>query len=273
MNSPAEVAANYVAIGKKKAELPIVKMLLMGILAGAFIALGAAGANTAAHGAQASNMVRLLACLFFPAGLAMVLLAGSELFTGNCLLIIPLMEKQIGIGGLLKNWVFVYIGNLLGSLLIAFLVVNAGQLNIGAGALGAFTIKVAASKAGLDFTTAFCSGILCNTLVCLAVWVSFAAKDVPGKILGLYLPIALFVLCGFEHSVANMFFIPAGLLALANPTYAALAAEGGVNTAGLTWNAFFINNLVPVTLGNIVGGMIFVGLVYWYIFLYKAKKA
>ena len=271
MLSPKEVAERYVSIGKGKAALPVGRMLALGMLAGAFIALAAVGANTALSTVQNPSLGKLAAACVVPGGLAMVLLAGSELFTGNCLLVIPLLQKEIGWGGMLRNWFFVYLGNLLGSLLIVALASGGGQWGLFSGQLAVTTIKVAAAKVGLSFPAAFCLGVCCNFLVCIAVWISFAADSVGGKLAGLFFPIMLFVLSGFEHSVANMYYIPAGLAAAANPGFATLAAEAGVDMSGLTWGAFFLRNLLPVTLGNIAGGSILVGCVYWYCYLRKGK--
>ncbi|MBR3392006.1 MAG: formate/nitrite transporter family protein [Firmicutes bacterium] len=271
MLSPKEVAERYVSIGKGKAALPVGRMLALGMLAGAFIALAAVGANTALSTVENPSLGKLASACVFPGGLAMVLLAGSELFTGNCLLVIPLLQKEIGWGGMLRNWFFVYLGNLLGSLLIVALAAGGGQWGLFSGQLAVTTIKVAAAKVGLSFPAAFCLGVCCNFLVCIAVWISFAADSVAGKLAGLFFPIMLFVLSGFEHSVANMYYIPAGLAAAADPGFAAQAAAAGVDMSGLTWGAFFLRNLLPVTLGNIVGGSVLVGCVYWYCYLRKNK--
>ena len=271
MLSPKEVAERYVNIGRGKAALPVGRMLALGLLAGAFIAMAAVGANTALSTVENPSLGKLASACVFPGGLAMVLLAGSELFTGNCLLVIPLLQKEIGWGGMLRNWLFVYIGNLLGALLIVALAAAGGQWGLFSGQLAVTTIKVAAAKVGLSFPAAFCLGICCNFLVCIAVWISFAADSVGGKLAGLFFPIMLFVLAGFEHSVANMYYIPAGLAAAANPDFAARALEAGVDMSGLTWGAFFLRNLLPVTLGNIVGGSLLVGCVYWYCYLRGGK--
>lgn len=272
MNAPNEVAANYVGIGKKKTLTPISKLLVLGIFAGMFIAMAAVGANTASCMIPNAGVAKLVGAMIFPVGLAMVLIAGSELFTGNTLIIIPVLEKQATVGGMLKNWVAVYIGNFIGSLFVAFLVNSCNQLGLFSNALAATTIKTALAKSSLNFGNAFILGILCNFLVCIAVWISFAAKDVAGKFLGLYMPIMLFVLAGFEHSVANMYYVPAGLIAAKNPAYLATAIEKGIDVTNLTWGNFFMNNLIPVTLGNIVGGSLIVGLGYWFAFLKDAKK-
>ena len=244
MNSPAEIAKNYIQIGTGKCKLSIPKMLLLGIMAGIFIAI--AGAGSVLGNALVS---KVCGAAIFPAGLAMVLICGSELFTGNCLIIIPVLTKDVKVVQMLKNWLFVYIGNIIGAMAIAALTVGCGTF--GNEAVGQALASAALSKATMSFGTAFIKGILCNLLVCLAVWMAFAAKTVAGKIIGLFFPIFVFVLCGFEHSVANMFYIPAGIF---------------MGVEGVTWGGFFITNLIPVTLGNIVGGC-FVGIMYWAVYL------
>ena len=270
MFTPAEVAKNVIGIGKKKAGLPAGKMLVLGIMAGLLIALAAAGSNTISCTVESGSIAKFLSGMVFPAGLTMVLLAGSELSTGNCLMMIPLIEKEIRLTSLLRNWIIVYIGNFIGSAIVAVLIYYGGQLDLFDGALAVNTIKVAAGKCSLTFTKAFCLGILCNFLVCIAVWISFAAKTVSGKIMGLFLPIMLFILCGFEHCVANMYYGTAGLLANADAAYHAAAADTVSSIGNLTAGNFLIGNLLPVTLGNIVGGSIMVGCVYWFAYLQKS---
>lgn len=271
MYTPAEVTKNVVGIGKGKAALPVSKMFILGMMAGIFIALAAVASNTVSCTVESASIAKLLSGLVFPAGLTMVLLAGSELFTGNCLMIIPLFEREITLKAMLKNWIIVYIGNFIGSIIIVFLVYWGGQLDLFSGALAVNTIKVAAAKCSLTFTKALCLGILCNLLVCIAVWISFAAKTVSSKIIGLFLPIMLFVLCGFEHSVANMYYGMAGIVANTNDAYHAAAAETVANIANLTPGNFFLMNLLPVTIGNIIGGSVLVGCVYWFAYLRKGK--
>ena len=264
MNSPAEVAKNYIGIGKGKATNGFWKLLILGMLAGAFIGLAGVGATTAAVNVPGSVGKFLGACIF-PVGLAMVLLAGSELFTGNNLIIIPVLTGDIKFVQMLRNWIIVYIGNLIGSIIVAFLVVygHVGNLFGGVdGGLAAAMMSAATGKVTMGFGDAFLKGICCNFLVCIAVWISFAAKDVVGKFWGLYMPIMLFVLCGFEHCVANMYYIPAGLFC---------KALYGVDNEKLTWGAMFVKNLIPVTLGNIVGGAGLVGLPYWFVYLRGSK--
>ncbi|KIR02018.1 Formate efflux transporter [Lachnospiraceae bacterium TWA4] len=267
MNSPAEIAKNYLTIGKNKVNTPVPKMFLLAMLAGMFIGMGAVAA-TAANGTLGAGV----GAFVFPGGLAMVLVAGSELFTGNSLIVIPLLQGEVSIGGLLKNWVVVYLGNLVGSLLVAFIAVQGGVMT----KFGAGTVSTALSKCSLSFSDALLKGIGCNFLVCIAVWMSFAAKDVVGKIVGLYLPIMMFVIAGFEHSVANMTYIPMGLFANQTMRDAAVKAaeESGkaIDLANLSWGNFFISNLLPVTIGNIIGGGILVGCVYWFVYLSDSKN-
>lgn len=271
--SPAEVANNVIGIGKGKATNTVAKLFFLGILAGMFIAFAATGANTASCTIENASVAKLVGALIFPVGLAMVLIAGSELFTGNCLVIVSVLEKEAKLSQMLKNWVVVYIGNFVGSMLVVLLVNFSGQLGLFDGALAVTTMKVAAGKAGLAFGKATLLGIGCNFLVCIAVWISFAAKSVGCKMLGLFMPIMLFVLSGFEHSVANMYYVPSGLVAKAiNPDAVAMAAEKGIDLTNLTWGNFFVNNLIPVTIGNIIGGMVLVGMMYWFIFVRKSAK-
>lgn len=268
MNSPADIAKNYIVIGKGKAQMSAGRMFILAIFAGMFIAVAGAGASTASVMVSNASVAKLISGCVFPAGLAMVLIAGSELFTGNCLMVIPWMEKEITLIQMLRNWVIVYVGNFVGSLFIGYTVSAGHQLSLFGNALGGATINTAVMKTSLSFQDAFIKGILCNFLVCIAIWMAFAAKDVVGKIIGLYFPILLFVVSGFEHSVANMFYISAGLFAKMNPDYVGAAAA---DTSHLTWGSFLIKNLLPVTLGNIVGGSIIVGLGYWFVYVRRNR--
>ena len=272
MFTPNEVAQNVIGIGKKKASTASGKLFCLGILAGMFIALAAVGANTASSVIENASVAKLIAACVFPTGLIMVLCAGSELFTGNCLIIVSVLERETKVLQMLRNWVMVYLGNFVGSVAVAWCINAAGQLDLFSGALALTTMKTAATKASLAFGKAVLLGIFCNFLVCIAVWISFAAKTIAGKVIGLFMPIMVFVLSGFEHSVANMYYVPAGLFALSNPAYAEQAAEIA-NIGSLTWGNFFVNNLLPVTIGNIIGGMVLVGMAYWYIYLKKDRKA
>ena len=269
MNSPKEIAQNYITIGAEKTKQPVGKMFLLGILAGIFIALAGVAATVAPATIASASVAKLVGAAVFPGGLAMVLIAGSELFTGNNLIVIPVLQKQATIGGMLKNWVVVYIGNFVGSILIAALVVYGHTFSLFGAAVGGSAINIAVGKVSMIFSDALIRGILCNFLVCIAVWMAFAAKDVVGKIVGLFFPIMFFVLCGFEHSVANMYFISAGLFAAGNDTYLAAATA---DPSVLTWGAFFVKNLLPVTIGNIIGGSLLTGVGYWLIYLRGSDK-
>ena len=203
----------------------------------------------------------------------MVVVAGGELFTGNSLMLMAMAEGRISPWQLLRSWIVVYAGNFAGALLTAGLVCLSGQWGMSGGLLGASVIKTAAGKTALSFQNAFFLGILCNWLVCLAVWMSFAARDIAGKVLVIFFPIWIFVTSGFEHSVANMYYIPAGILAAADPALAERAASVGLSPealANLNWGAMLQANLLPVTLGNVVGGGVLVALACW--FVYRRDK-
>lgn len=271
MNSPAEVAKNYVNIGKGKVNTPVPKMFILAMMAGMFIAMAGVGASTASCTVENASLGKLVGAAVFPGGLAMVLIAGSELFTGNTLLIIPLMEKEVSLAGVLKNWVVVYIGNLVGSMIVSAICVWGGQVGLFSNGLAVSAMATATAKCSMPFMQALIKGIGCNFLVCIAVWMSFAAKDIAGKFFALYLPILIFVVAGFEHSIANMYYITVGLFAKMNPTYVQAAADAGKDLTNLTWGNMFIANLLPVTIGNIIGGAVLVGLSYWFVYLRKSK--
>ncbi len=270
-NAPAQVAELMLVGMTGKSKLPLVKMFLLGILAGAFIAFGAEASSLAAHNVTQVGIQRLIMGCVFPVGLIMVVLLGTELFTGNCMMVAAVADKRVKLAMLLRNWIVVYLGNLIGAALIVLLVSATGQLGYSSNGLAVLTIKIAAAKTGLSFGAAFAGGILCNALVCIAVLLAMASKSIIGKIAGIWFPIMAFVLSGFEHSVANMYYIPAGIFASMNPAYAAAAQEAGVNMANL--NALgFLGNIVPVTLGNIVGGAV-IALVMWFCFARDKKQA
>lgn len=270
--SPAEVAKNYVNIGKGKVNTPVIKMFLLAVLAGAFIAIGGIASTTASVSVEQASVAKFLGACVFPGGLTMVLLAGSELFTGNSLLVIPLLEKEITAAGMLKNWVVVYLGNFVGSFLVAAGVIYGHTPSLFGNKLAVSILSTAAGKCSMTFSDAMIRGILCNFLVCIAVWISFAAKDVAGKVIGLFFPIMMFVVCGFEHSVANMYYISAGLLAKGLPQFAQAATEAGIDFSSVTVAGMLGKNLLPVTIGNIIGGAICVGCTYWFIYLRKTDK-
>ena len=274
--SPSEFLEGNIKTEVKRVNMPIFKLVLLGILAGMFIAGGAAASNVAMHNISNVGLARLVAGVIFPVGLMMIVLVGGELFTGDWLLILGIMDKKYNVLQAIKVLVIVFITNLLGSVIIAFIVYESGQFNYTDGLLGAFTIKVALSKTGLSFTNAFCSGILCNIFVCLAVLMAASSKQVSGKILGIFFPIMAFVVSGYEHCVANMYYIPAGIIAKMNDSYVAKAKDAynftDAKLDGLNIKTFFVDNLIPVTLGNIVGGMLFVGVILYLVNHKKAEK-
>ena len=209
MLSQPETVAFGIAMGEKKAKAGWVRQIVLAFWAGAFIAFAAEGSNMAAFNllarAETYGLGKCLAGTIFPVGLMLVMLTGAELFTGNTLMCMALAEKRITLAAMLRNWLFVYIGNFLGSLFLAHMIVTSGQLASGAGMLGGVTLRIAASKVALDFLPAFYLGLMCNWLVCLAVWFCWSARSQTGKMLGIFFPIWLFITSGFEHSVAQRF--------------------------------------------------------------------
>lgn len=274
--SPAEIAEFTVGVGVKKASLKWWKQFVLGIMAGMFIALAGNASSVAGYGISSAGLSKTLSGALFAAGLLMVLFAGAELFTGNCLMTMAVAEKKIRTSAMLKNWFFVYLGNLVGGVLYTFLMSNTTQMNMGGGQLGAYAINAAYGKCTMEFMPAFIMGIFCNVLVCIAVWVSYSTKNVAGKILAMFFPIWIFVASGYEHCVANMYFIPMGIFEKDNATAVAAAMDKYGLTAdqisSVNWQNFFVTNLIPVTLGNILGGGVVVGLVYWLVYVKKSKK-
>ncbi|MDE6312158.1 MAG: formate/nitrite transporter family protein [Lachnospiraceae bacterium] len=260
MHSPLEIAKNYVEVGIFKAKMSIFKMLLLGFFAGMFIGFAGIASTTAGCSIELPSVSKLAGALIFPSGMAMVLIAGSELFTGNNLIILAVLEKKITVLQMLRNWLFVYIGNFLGTAFVAFMVVYSHTPDLFGGNLSAAIVNAGKARTDLSFMDGFFKGILCNILVCIAVWMSFAAKKVSGKLMTSYWPVLLFVLCGFEHSIADMYF---GVAALLTSSVYDISAEG------LTWFHFLLGNLLPVTLGNIVGGAGIVGFGYWLSYLHR----
>lgn len=269
-----EVIEQNIQNGIKKTNLTTKKLILLGIVAGFFIGIGAEASSLAMHGISNVGLARTVAGAVFPIGLMLIVLLGGELFTGNCLISMAVYDKKAKLKGMIRNLIIVYISNFIGAALMAWMINNCGQLNFSDGGAGAFTIKVALGKVGIDPIQAIVSGILCNVLVCLAIFMAATAKDVAGKCIAIFFPIFVFVISGFEHCVANMYYIPAGIFAAQNSLYAAKATELYGITAeqlsGLNFGTMF-SNLIPVTIGNIIGGMVFVGLLYWY--LYRKKES
>lgn len=271
---PAEVVEANINAACTKVKMPIWKMILLGVLGGMFIACGASSSSVAMHNISNVGLARLVAGAVFPVGLMMIVFIGGELFTGDCLMINGVLDKRYSVWSMLRVLLIVWFSNLIGSVVIAFLAYAAGQYNFTNGLLGAFTIKVALGKVNLSFGTAFASGIACNVFVCAAVLMAAAAKDIEGKVWAIFFPILAFVVSGYEHCVANMYYIPAGLFAMQNETYVQRVMEEYGYTAeqlsGLNLANFFVKSSIPVTLGNMVGGMLFLGVILY--FVNKKKK-
>jgi len=262
--TPPEYVEAYINASVAKAYMPTGKLFLMGMMAGAFVAIGAASASAASHALTNIGVAKALAGIVFPIGLMMIIFIGGELFTGDTMMLMGAMHKQFTYQRLLRTLFWVYLSNLNGAVLISFLVVNSGQYAYSANGLGAYTIKVAVDKCNGSFTSLLISGILCNVLVCVAVLMSMAAKDATGKVFGFLFPIFAFVIAGYEHCVANMYYIPAGMQAARNEVYVNKAMElyglTAEQIASVNIPNFLVGNLLPVTIGNIIGGMLFISI-------------
>jgi len=265
--TPKEIAARIEKIGVSKSAGDPLRVFTLAILAGAFIAFGAVFFTvvTFDSGEVVAGLMRLIGGFAFCLGLILVVVAGAELFTGNNLIVMAYVDGKVSLKQLLQNWGIVYVGNFIGAVGVMLLIYLSGHWDIGNGAVGAKAIAIANAKVNLTWMEAFTRGILCNILVCLAVWLCFAGRTVVDKVLAILFPITAFVAMGFEHSVANMYFISAGLVAKEHAEYASLM--GSMNLDNLTLMNFLFSNLLPVTLGNIIGGSVFVGLFYWFIYL------
>lgn len=284
---PAEMATRAEYLGVRKAEMPAFTMFMLAILAGAFISMGAIFATTVAAGGMSISaadgtaaystglpygVTRLLTGLAFCLGLILVVIGGAELFTGNNLIVMAWASGKVTGRALLRNWAIVYVGNFVASVATAGLVFFSKQYTFGSDAVGITALKIAVAKCDLTFVQAIALGILCNALVCLAVWMTFSARTTLDKIASIIFPITAFVAAGFEHSIANMYFIPYALFVKGfDPEFMARVGEKVPKLELLTWEKFFVNNLIPVTIGNIIGGAVFVAAIYWIIFLREKK--
>ncbi|HID53542.1 MAG TPA: formate transporter FocA [Anaerolineae bacterium] len=269
---PPEMAKKAEEAGVVKANLGKRRMFALAVLAGAFIALGAIFATTVTTGASGSltfGVTKLLGGFVFSLGLILVIVAGAELFTGNNLIVMAWADRKVSTAKLLRNWVIVYLGNFVGAIFTVGLMFVSGQYTFAGGAVGVNALNIANGKMGFGFLQAVALGALCNALVCLAVWLCMSARTTTDKILAIIFPITAFVAAGFEHSVANMFFVPMGLFikAWAGPEFWEAAGTTAAAYPNLTWTNFLVHNLLPVTIGNIIGGALLVGLVYWFIYL------
>ncbi len=275
---PPEMAVKAEEVGVKKAMLGPRNTFALAVLAGAFIALGAIFATTVTSGlagAMPYGVIRLLSGLAFCLGLILVVVAGAELFTGNNLIVMAWADGRLPFRRVIRNWVLVYLGNFVGSFATAIFMFLTKQFTFSGGAVGLNILSIANAKCSLDFVQALALGVMCNALVCLAVWLCYSARTTTDKILSIIFPITAFVAAGFEHSIANMYFIPIGLLVKAGAPDSFWTAIGKTpaDFANLTWVKFFLANLLPVTIGNILGGAVMVGLVYWFIYIRKGWTA
>ena len=272
---PAEMALRAEQIGARKAEMPAVPMFMLAGLAGAFISLGAIFATTVSAGNAGLpyGITRLLAGLVFCLGLVLVVVGGAELFTGNNLIVMAWASGKVTSRALLRNWALVYLGNFAGSFATAILMFFTRQYTFGANAVGVTALKTAIGKVEYDFLQAVALGILCNALVCMAIWLTFSARSTWDRIAAVIFPISAFVAAGFEHSVANMYFIPYAILIKDfDPEFVSKIGGEVPRLDALTWESFFIANLIPVTIGNIIGGSVLVAAVYWAIYLRGRKS-
>lgn len=263
-----EAIEKYIAGCQSKVEMTKENLIARSVLAGALIGMGAAASSVAAHTISDVGLARLAAAVVFPVGLMMVILLGAELFTGDCLMAMSVTDGKQSLKEVIRVLVSVYFGNFVGAGVLALLINMSGQLNYSGGMLGAYTIKVAMGKVNVSFMEGITSGLLCNVLVCAAVLMAICAKDVTGKLIAVFFTIMLFVTAGFEHCVANMYYITAGLLAKLNPSYVSLAMEqygySVEQLRHLNLYHFLVTNLVPVTIGNLIGGIVFLGLPLYY---------
>lgn len=259
--SPKEIAEKVQSVGVAKARLPMLPTLMLGVLAGGFIGLGALYFALVVSDAQLSfGMARVLGGVVFSLGLILVVVGGAELFTGNNLLVMAWADGKITTAEMLRNWALVYASNAVGAIGLAAVVYLSNHAGMNQGAVGLAYVEIAAAKAALPFWDAFFKGVLCNLLVCLAVWMALAGRSVTDKVFAILFPISAFVAAGFEHCVANMYFIPLGIFLKSS-----VAATTSIDTASLDWGGF-AGNLIPVTLGNIFGGSVMVALVYYLIY-------
>lgn len=265
---PLEMARRAEDVGVAKVTMPAVTTFVLAVLAGAFIGLGAMFATVVTTGAGDMlpyGVTKLLGGIAFSLGLVLVIVAGAELFTGNNLIVMAVACKRATFSQLLRNWSIVYVGNFAGAMATAGFVFFSKQHTFAGGAVGENALAIANAKCSLGFVQAIALGVLCNALVCLAVWLCFSARSTTDKILAIIFPITAFVAAGFEHSVANMYFIPLGLFIKRT------LPSGTDNYSDLTWGNFLISNLLPVTIGNIIGGAVMVGVVYWFVYLRNEK--
>lgn len=260
--TPPEILQYTCEGGKQKVNREVKIVLFMGILAGIYIALGGFASSVAAHGVVDKGLSKLVAGSVFPIGLMFVVINGADLFTGNCLIAVSSFHKRTTWQEFLKNLCIVLIGNFIGAVSIAFIVANTDILSMSEYVFGGYALKTAIHKVNLSFKEAFLLGIICNLFVCGGIFMMYAAKDIAGKVLAGFFAIFAFVISGAEHVVANMYYIPIGLFSKQNSLFIEAAHLSTEQVASLTWKTFFIHNILPVTLGNLVGGLILAAIYY-----------
>lgn len=266
--SPPEIAKKIAEVAKKKSRLDFFRLFVLAILAGVFIGFGAEFFTLVVHDTGlAFGLTKLIGGVVFSLGLILIVLAGAELFTGNTLMVMGFVDGRIGSRDLLRSWTLVYIGNFVGSLFLVLLMFYSYQWALNSDMVGAKALLIANSKVNLTFLEAFVRGILCNALVCLAVWLCFGARSTVDKVFAIIFPITAFVASGFEHCVANMYFIPMGIALKGEPSVLAAAGVTADQLTNLTWAGFVVKNLIPVTIGNVIGGGLLVGLAYWSVYV------
>ncbi|MFN0096033.1 MAG: formate/nitrite transporter family protein [Dehalococcoidia bacterium] len=267
---PQDVARACEAAGLRKASLPAPKLYMLAVLAGAFIALGAMFFTVVTTGSVGGfGPTRMLGGLAFSLGLILVVLAGAELFTGNTMMVMAVAARRLSVGNMLRTWAIVYAGNFTGAIATAVLVRLSGHWEQGQAAVGGNAIRVAVLKADLSWTEALLLGVLCNALVALAIWLSLSARSFEGKLLAIIFPVTAFITAGFENSIANMYFIPMGIMLRGEPSAVEASGLPAATVAELSW-LDFAANLMPVTVGNILGGTVLIWGVYWVIYLWRA---
>jgi formate transporter len=266
---PTAMARRAEEVGVQKASMDVSRTFALAVLAGAFIALGGAFATTALAGAGTApwGAIRVLGGLAFSLGLILVVVGGAELFTGNNLVAMAWASRRLSVRALARNWVIVFAGNFVGAVATAFVVFLGGGYRFGGGAFGVTALGIARAKLELGFLQAVALGVLCNALVCLAVWLAFSARTTVDRILAVIPPISGFVAAGFEHSIANIYFVPFALFITALDPAFVTAHTLVADAQALSWTTFLVGNLLPVTIGNVIGGTLLVGLMYWFIYL------
>lgn len=286
---PATIALRVEASGVKRASLDPTILFVLSILGGAFIAFGAIAATTVSAGsivvaapdnaaafsaALPYGVTRLLTGLVFSLGLILIIVGGAELFTGNNLIVIAWASGKVKSRDVLLNWAIAFVGNFVGAFLTAVLMFQTTQYTFGSGTVGLAALTTANAKTSLDFIPAVALGIMCNALVCLAVWMCFAARTTVDRVVTAILPITAFVAAGFEHCIANIYFIPMGLFIKAGAPQSFWAAIGRApaDFPALTWRNFWLGNLLPVTIGNVIGGTVMVAAVYWFVYLRRPER-